>query len=112
MSGIITQTRALKIRNYGGGVKTRKDYLPQKQKGSDYVIFNCPACGQRNKKCIYEYRYSTADGKVSFRCSHCYREVEVSKPAGNLIVTPEQFAAEERDRKEVHDNRPTSSIRP
>jgi hypothetical protein len=106
MPGIILQTNAVDVVNKGGGFPTktfRKEIFvgPLKRKrvvsqkmvstkkmpGTDYVVFNCPApgCGQRNKKSVYEAKAQTADGRLSFKCSHCYREIEVQRPMSQLL---------------------------
>lgn len=116
MSGIILETTALSIRNKGGGWKTRNAYRPvtyikpkinkdgtvtpqevegrqkfqeaRKDTGSDYVVFNCPGCKKRNKRCAYEAKGVTAAGAISFLCNGCSREIEVAKPAGPMIQVP------------------------
>lgn len=118
MSGIILQARALKVVNKGGGWKSKtvkeeedvevgdgpikrkekriKQYRKEtKEKGTDYVVFNCPACGARNKKNLYEHRYMTNGGAVLFRCSHCFREIEVSRPQ-KTIVSPGEYNLEQQ----------------
>jgi hypothetical protein len=114
MSGIILKTTAIKIVNKGGGFKTKmkkdvvKDAMGHEHtythqvisanriKGTDYVVFNCPApgCGKRNKKSMYEAKAVTKDKELSFICYNCRREIEVAKPkpkpaAVDLITSPD-----------------------
>jgi hypothetical protein len=101
MSGLIFRTEAIKIINKGGGYKgrTRKEIIKnalggehvyrhrevsaKRHKGTDYVVFNCPApdCGKRNNKSIYEAKGKTESGDLSFICHGCRREIEVSRPS-------------------------------
>lgn len=100
MPGIILRTTALKIVNKGGGYKTRmakdivknamgremvyrhQEVTKERQKGTDYIVFNCPGpdCGKRNKKSMYEAKALTASGELSFKCYSCHREIEVARP--------------------------------
>ena len=113
MPGIILRTTAIKVVNKGGGFKTRmrkeivkdamgremiythQEVTKERQKGTDYVVFNCPApgCGKRNKKSLYEAKAMTASKDLSFVCYHCRREIEVSRPMPDMdiirIVAPE-----------------------
>jgi|GEM_PF-1808636 hypothetical protein len=110
MPGVILRTTAVKVVNKGGGHKTKtvreplpdpdgelakeavklglrlkksiKRYLRSNQRvpGTDYVVFECPGCGARNKRSMYDVKGATTDGQVSFKCNRCYREIEVAKP--------------------------------
>lgn len=112
MPGIVLQTCALKIVNKGGGypTKTVKESIPANPnlcfskerhyhkhmisvkhvKGTDYVVFNCPApdCGARNKKSVYEAKGQTASGQLAFICHKCHREIEVQRPISH-VSTPD-----------------------
>jgi len=57
-------------------------------KGTDYVVFKCPAprCGKRNKRPVYEAKAQTKDGRLSFKCNGCYREIEVQRPIQNIQI--------------------------
>lgn len=90
MSGIILQTTATKIVNKGGGYLTRTEraggfetYRRSKDRriGSDYAVFDCPACGARNKKNVHQAIRKVADDILAFRCWSCRREVEVRRSA-------------------------------
>jgi hypothetical protein len=119
MTGIVFQTNAEKIVNRGGGYPTktvrteisgvqslvsRRKFIKQrmistvKAKGSDYVVFTCPApdCKRRNKKSVYEAKAQTKDGRLSFKCIGCYREIEVQRPIAHIesptpVTSPEGF---------------------
>lgn len=97
MSGVILQGQALKIVNKGGGRKCRTENLGgglrrmligDRQKGTDYIVFNCPGCGKRNKQSAYQVR-GRAGSSLSLRCSGCYREIELAPPkaVNTLIVS-------------------------
>jgi hypothetical protein len=112
MSGVILRGQALKVVNKGGGFTTRtvKDEVEDpitgkktkvhkhqvsrsKLPGSDYIVFNCPACGQRNKRCAYEVK-GRAGNALSFKCNKCYREIEVAPPLKpNTIIMGTEPAA-------------------
>lgn len=101
MSGVILRTHAVAVVNKGGGVPTKmfdrkitdpfgitvrevkeKREARKRVKGSDYIVFRCPGCTQRNRKSIYESIGQTADGEwLSFRCNRCHREIEVARAA-------------------------------
>jgi predicted RNA-binding Zn-ribbon protein involved in translation (DUF1610 family) len=104
MSGVILQGKSLKIVNKGGGfatktvVQTEKDELGKERTfhrhyqsskrlaGSDYVVFNCPGCGKRNKRSMYDAKAS-AGTAISFNCNGCLREIEVAAPVSpNTII--------------------------
>jgi hypothetical protein len=96
MSGIILQGKALKIVNKGGGRKQRTENLGggrrrsligPKEKGTDYVVFNCPApdCGARNKRSVYETK-GRAGNALSFKCNRCLREIEVLAPIKPVMI--------------------------
>lgn len=109
MPGLIFQTNAEKIVNKGGGyptktfrqeiilndvLKTKKTILrhvisTKRNPGSDYVVFTCPApdCGQRNRRSVYEAKGQTKDGRLSFKCHKCYREIEVQRPMSLVTET-------------------------
>lgn len=88
MSGVILRGKALKIVNKGGGRKCtteklgggrRRIKLGDKQKGTDYIVFNCPGCGKRNKQSAYQCK-GRAGNSLSFKCNGCLREIEVEAP--------------------------------
>jgi hypothetical protein len=106
MSGIILSCKADKIVNSGLGgyqtktvidetintqgkkIRTHKHMQTRERvKGSDYIVFTCPGCFQRNKKSIYDAK-GRAGNSLSFKCHSCYREVEVSRPS-EPVVTPQ-----------------------
>jgi hypothetical protein len=119
MPGIVFQANAEKIVNRPGGYPTttvrkeldgiqslvsRKKVIKHRMvsivraKGSDYVVFTCPApdCKRRNKKSVYEAKAQTGDGRLSFKCVGCYREIEVQRPIANIespspVTSPEGF---------------------
>lgn len=102
MSGLVLQTQAVKVLTQQGFVhpKTKK-----RVRGSDYVVFNCPGCGRRNKQCVHQVLYAMSSGELVFRCNQfgCGREIEVRKPdkerearKGRIIVTPQEFEAEKK----------------
>jgi hypothetical protein len=108
MNGIVLQTNAVKVVNREGGYPTKtfreeiKTTVPMpkpitikkrmistvKAKGTDYVIFVCPApsCGKRNKRSVYEAKAQTQDGRLSFKCNGCYREIEVQRPMQDIHI--------------------------
>lgn len=111
MPGIILQTNAVKIVNRGGGFPTKMfreeiefGILRIKKKitrrmvstkhlpGTDYVVFVCPApdCGNRNRRSVYEAKAQTKDGRLSFKCNRCYREIEVQRPMSNILSAKPQ----------------------
>ena len=51
-------------------------------KHSDYVVFCCPLCGKRNKQCVIEARYRTAEMAYGYTCNKCCAQVEVKRPLG------------------------------
>jgi hypothetical protein len=110
MTGIVLQTNAVKVENHGGGYPTkmiheeidagmgikkkitRRMISTKKIQGTDYVVFICPApdCGKRNRKSVYEAKASTGDGRLSFKCHACRREVEVQKPMGQMLTVKQE----------------------
>jgi transcription elongation factor Elf1 len=103
MPGLVFQANAIKVVNNGGGYPTktimqeievgplktkkkirRRMISAKKVKGSDYIVFNCPRCGKRNKSCIYNAKGQTEDGRLSFKCNGCYSEVEVQRPMSQI----------------------------
>ena len=76
MPGIVLQTNAEKIVNREGGypTKTFREKIEAgplrskvikkrmvstiKAKGTDYVVFQCPACGKRNRRSMYDAKWS------------------------------------------------------
>ena len=105
MPGIIFQTNAVKVVNKGGGypTKTFKEEISlgpldpkkvihrhmistKKEKGTEYVVFHCPApdCHKRNRRSVYEAKAQTQDGRLSFKCNKCYREIEVQRPMSQI----------------------------
>lgn len=104
MSGLTFVTTALKRVNKGGGFnpKTQK-----KDTGTDYIIFKCPSCSQRNNQSLYEAIYSTPEQSVAFKCRQCRATIEVNLPisdrVGSLIITPEEFnRRKQENRKIIH----------
>ena len=98
MAGIVLQGKAIKICNKGGGMKCktvnlgggrRQTILGNKEKGTDYIVFKCSGCGQRNKRSAYDCK-GRAGNSLSFKCHRCYREIEVAHPPVNkgLILDP------------------------
>lgn len=100
MSELVVQTRAIEVKRAPGGRKTKliektvgklgimRKYETRKVSGSDYVIFNCPKCGQRNKSVVYEALDSFKEDEKSeailtFVCKGrgCFQAVEVLPPA-------------------------------
>jgi transcription elongation factor Elf1 len=99
MSNIRVQAYAEKIVNKGGGMKGQKVWKTHKETingkeeevhyqerveikttGSDYIVFNCPACSKRNNRVAYDAKVEE-DGKVLvFRCNKCLTMVEVKRP--------------------------------
>ena len=109
MTGIILNTQCEKVVNKGGGYPTKtvqedietkfgrsirahKHYVSrQRLPGSDYIVFNCPGCGKRNKRSAYEVKGSVGN-MVSFKCNGCYREIEVARPTApvpSVILAPQ-----------------------
>ena len=106
MPGIILQCTALKIVNKGGGhvtktvveekenklgikLRTHRHFRSNKKMpGSDYVVFECPGCGTRNKRSIYDVKGRAGDS-LSFVCHGCYKEIEVSRPKTSSILGPD-----------------------
>jgi hypothetical protein len=96
MTGIILQTRAIKIENRGPCLVSKeinlgngwhKNLPPEKHTGTDYIVFNCPKCGRRNKQSMYDSKGAAGDS-VSFKCKMCRIEVEVARPVpAHLIVS-------------------------
>jgi transcription elongation factor Elf1 len=103
MPGLVFQTTAVKVINNGGGYPTktitqeieigplkekkkirRRMISAKRVKGSDYIVFNCPRCNKRNKKCVYDAKGQTEDGRLSFKCHSCYSEVEVQRPMSQI----------------------------
>jgi predicted RNA-binding Zn-ribbon protein involved in translation (DUF1610 family) len=116
MPELHVQTNALKIVNKGGGYKGKSKYeiheeeitLPgsdgkpikrmekvlerkryeEKTTGSDYIVFNCPNCGARNKRCAYDAKVQDKGSVLEFRCHKCRYLVDVKRPI-NIITTDE-----------------------
>jgi hypothetical protein len=82
MSGIVLRTHAVAVVNKGGGIPTKmfdrkitdqlgitvrevreKREARKRVKGSDYIVFKCPGCGQRNRKSMYDSIGQTTDGE-------------------------------------------------
>lgn len=127
MADIRLQTHAIKVVNKGGGWKGKTEIVEEEKEqpssgeggavvmqkvkvqkkvykeirtsGSDYIVFNCPACGERNKRCAYDAIVESApkdkpivlpdmrkqmgpdkESVLAFRCHKCYRMIEVKKP--------------------------------
>ena len=104
MTGIILQGQALAIVNKGGGRKCRTEkigggksrmLIGPKEKGTDYIVFNCPApdCGARNKRSAYECK-GRSGNSLSFKCNKCYREIEVAHPLNTRIILDPNSAAQ------------------
>jgi hypothetical protein len=103
MSGIILQGKSLKVVNHGGGHKcsTKKinkgryvTRIGPREKGTDYIVFECPGCGQRNKRSAYEAKGSSGES-ISFKCHRCYREIEVARPESTKIILGPNSSAKE-----------------
>jgi predicted RNA-binding Zn-ribbon protein involved in translation (DUF1610 family) len=99
MTGIILQGKAIKVVNKGGGRKCktinlgggrRQMLIGNKEKGTDYVVFECPGCGQRNKRSAYQVKGSSGT-HLSFKCHRCYREIEVAPPTDSKIILDPRF---------------------
>jgi len=113
MSGVILQGKALKIVNKGGGFPTKtvmetfknelgveykkhRHYRSRERvKGSDYIVFNCPGCDQRNKQSAYECK-GRAGESLSFRCNKCGREIELHAPVQVPVVITDPNVATHR----------------
>jgi transcription elongation factor Elf1 len=108
MSELRVQAFAVEIRNYNGGWKGKtkwetheeeltlpgpdgkpvtrtekvlqKVHYDEKQTGSDYIIYNCPKCGKRNKRCAYDAKVEDKGNVLVFRCNGCFVMVEVKRP--------------------------------
>jgi hypothetical protein len=94
MPGIIVQSRAIKIVNRGGGRKCKTvrlgngrhtTYVSDKQPGTDYIVWNCRACGKRNKRSAYDIRGASGEA-VAIKCNGCLIENEVFKPTSTPII--------------------------
>jgi predicted RNA-binding Zn-ribbon protein involved in translation (DUF1610 family) len=114
MSGIILQTRAIGVVNKGGGRKCKTERLgggryvtftSKKLPGSDYVIFNCPACGARNRRTVREAKPIDKD-HLGYRCNRCCQLVEVGQPA---VTSGALFDA--AGRKIAQQNKPSGIVR-
>jgi predicted RNA-binding Zn-ribbon protein involved in translation (DUF1610 family) len=72
----------------------RKVRTEQKVTGSDYIIFNCPSCGKRNKHVSYNGKPEEGGNILVFRCNKCLIQVEVKRPmqlaspSENLVHLP------------------------
>jgi hypothetical protein len=104
MPVIVLQTNAIKVVNREGGYPTktfreesvggrplkRRMVSTIRAKGTDYVVFVCPApsCGKRNKRSVYEAKGQTDDGRLSFKCNGygCGREIEVQRPIQDIHI--------------------------
>lgn len=109
------RTPALKFKNSGGGAMHRIDrkegvIRTKVDRGSDYIVFECPneTCGRRQKHCMYDmeaYHDPRAD-IIPFKCKFCRVIVEVMRPLtagiGAMIVTPEEFTAQQRRQPPVN----------
>ena len=114
MSGIILTTPIIKLCNKGGGwmhgdaknEKGEKIIVSKKFEGTDYVVFVCPHCHQRNKQSLFATDYSVK-GFVGIKCRMCRGSVElftpISKTQAPLIITPEEFS---REKQKQHGNHP------
>ena len=100
MSELLIKTEAIKLVNKGGGYKLKTvtenfkdaygkemsrhhhEISEKKEKGSDYVVFNCPwpDCGKRNRQTVFMAKQITEEKNLTFRCWSCRREIEVMKP--------------------------------
>jgi hypothetical protein len=116
MSDIRVQAFAEKVVNKGGGWKGKKEwrvtkeviqgkeedvheqvYVEVKTSGSDYIVYNCPVCQKRNKRCAYDAKVEDEGNVLVFRCNGCLRMVEVKRPINltipseNMVLTPGQL---------------------
>jgi hypothetical protein len=111
MTQLVLQTQAIKINKKHGFISPQTG---KRVKGSDYVVFKCPDCLKRNNQCVVNALYQLDDGVLVFRCNQgCGREIEVSKPQGEvpeqtLIVTPEEF---EREKTRTLDMSPEAALK-
>lgn len=109
MSGIILSGKCEKVVNKGGGFPTKTvreeiknafgiarqvhhHYMSvKKMKGTDYIIFNCPGCGKRNRQSAYRVKGS-AGNALAIKCNGCCREIELARPpvvpTTDIIVAP------------------------
>lgn len=118
MSELRVQTHAIKVVNKGGGIKginklvVKEMEVKTKDKdgndvtfkqpyaervhedvpttGSDYVVFKCPKCEGRNKRCAYDAKPEDKGKYLVFKCNKCRIDVEVSRP---ISVSMGDFAA-------------------
>ncbi len=116
MSGIVLRGKALKVVNKGGGRKCRtekmgggieRSFTGKLEKGTDYIVFNCPGCGQRNKRSAYEAKGASGES-ISFKCHGCYREIEVAKPQSTPIILDPNSPAISKSGLVGPDGRPIS----
>ncbi len=108
MSRLILRVTADAVVNKGGGIKDRKirdlpdnkiKFQRKKDTGSDYVVFHCPRCGKRQKRCVWDCKYTTDSGELIFGCNQgCDIDIEVAhppkkedKPSVKLIMTPDEY---------------------
>jgi predicted RNA-binding Zn-ribbon protein involved in translation (DUF1610 family) len=107
MSRIVLNTSPLKVVNKGGfhrqthkkvyqqintalgphnGARLGTQTTTQRVSGASYYIFECPACGKRNKRAEKSASYVT-ESRVAFLCNGCGRIVEMEKQAPTLPAT-------------------------
>lgn len=65
---------------------TERVHEDVKTTGSDYVVFICPKCGKRNKRCAYDAKTEDKGKYLLFRCNSCLIDVEVSRPVDITIT--------------------------
>lgn len=86
---------AIKLVNHGGFVDQAG-----KRQATEYVVFVCPGCSQRNKQSMYAARYKTPLAQVAFDCWKCQSTVEVAAPLskrqGSLIISPDEYKAQKK----------------
>lgn len=90
---LIVGTRAIKMVNKGGGEMTVnvgkrgqggkyvRLFRKVKVEGNPSYVFNCPACGSRNKQNILAGKKLNEErGIYEFACNTCCIRIEVSPP--------------------------------
>lgn len=65
------------------GPKLGTQTTTQRVKGASYYVFECPACGKRNKRAEKSASYAT-ESRVAFGCNGCGRTVELPKTLPTL----------------------------
>jgi hypothetical protein len=75
---IILQTTAVRLIRKGGGVAKKKNTWV-KVRGGTRVVFNCPACHNRNNRNILSTKHppTPKEDFVAYNCHACDRYIEV-----------------------------------